>query len=116
MSHESRVTSHEILAAELARGFVYPNYRTIDFDDAFDSALERTTDVLVELDQVDVDFGLKQQAAFCVGQYYLDSLRDVVSEHAAEYFVRDGDAAQRPVPYMHVTPRRLLINMGAFRG
>lgn len=86
MSHESRIMSFEERAGVLARDFCYPNYRTVDFDDAFDEALNRTTEVLGELESVEVSKQLKDQAAFCVGQYFLDGLKTLAREQVADYF------------------------------
>ena len=83
MSHESRVTSHEVRTAELASEFSYINFRTIDFDDAFDLALAMTHEVLCELEEVEVTNDLKEQAAFCVGQYFLDGLALLETQNIA---------------------------------
>ncbi|MCA9328709.1 hypothetical protein KC959_02985 [Candidatus Saccharibacteria bacterium] len=98
MSQESVVSSHEGRAAELASGFSYINYRTIDFDDAFDLALEESVAVLKELESVDVTDTLKDQAAFCVGQYFLDALADCETRVIANDLKSVLD--QLPKPYI----------------
>ena len=83
MSQESRVMSHEDRAMELASAFLYKNFWTFDFDDAVDVAIDRVEGVLNDLDNVDVTPYLKDQAAFCVGQYFLDELAVLETENIA---------------------------------
>lgn len=81
MSHESRVMSHEQRAIELAEGFAYVKFRTIDFEDAVDVAIDKMEGVLTELVEIDVTAELKDQAAFCVGQYFLEGLAHVETDN-----------------------------------
>ena len=104
MSQESRVKSHESKAAELASGFRYINYRTIDFDDAFGLALGKTQEVLDELVAVNVTDQLKEQAAFCVGQYFLDELAVVETKKIADDLSGVVSALGRPLIVMVSIP------------
>lgn len=88
MSQESRVKSY-VRSAKLADALEYPNYRTVDFDDAYDLAVDRTLDVLIDLENVDVSDALKDQAASFIGQYYLERLAFVETERIADTLIRD---------------------------
>lgn len=73
-----------------AYDFTHPNLMLADLHSVLTEALEDSFSVMEELiDRNDISESLKKQAAFCVGQYSIDSRKNLVEEQIAQFFSRE---------------------------
>jgi hypothetical protein len=91
-----------------------PVFVTVDSDDVRDAADRTMSNVLYELDSVpDISQSLKEQAAFCVGQYLIDGLSQLDRERA---FIGLQDILERMTYDSSTVVLAMLVRVSAATG